>query len=64
MTDAPALLDDPATLGPAEPLALLHRVFGYGAFRGQQAAIVDRVARVVLRRLALDLERRGGKPWR
>ncbi len=26
--------------------------------------LVDRVARVVLRRLADDLERRGGKPWR
>lgn len=26
--------------------------------------LVDRVARVVLRRLSIDLERRGGKPWR
>jgi len=29
---------------PADPLSILHEVFGYPAFRGQQAEIVDHVA--------------------
>jgi ATP-dependent DNA helicase RecQ len=29
---------------PDTPLSLLNRVFGYPAFRGEQAAIVDTVA--------------------
>ena len=40
MTSTTALDDRPSS--PA-PLDVLHRVFGYGAFRGDQAAIIDQV---------------------
>ncbi|WP_298011837.1 DNA helicase RecQ [uncultured Aquabacterium sp.] len=33
----------PAGAGSAQPLDILHEVFGYNAFRGQQAAIVEHV---------------------
>jgi ATP-dependent DNA helicase RecQ len=39
MTEA----DATETLGGSEALAALHRVFGYGAFRGEQEAIIEHV---------------------
>ncbi|MFI0967466.1 DNA helicase RecQ [Streptomyces sp. NPDC021080] len=39
MTEA----DATETLGESEALATLHRVFGYGAFRGEQEAIIEHV---------------------
>jgi ATP-dependent DNA helicase RecQ len=40
MSSVPAVDSAPAG---ASPLEVLHRVFGYDAFRGQQAAIIDQV---------------------
>ena len=34
-----------ATTTSTDPLDILQQVFGYAAFRGQQAAVVDRVVR-------------------
>lgn len=42
MTNAPTA-SAVAQPGSAAPLEVLHRVFGYDAFRGQQAAIIDQV---------------------
>ena len=35
--------EPPVTAPSTAPLAILHEVFGYSAFRGQQAAVVERV---------------------
>ena len=46
MTDpaAPTATAAPSSSGPAgAPLEVLQRVFGYDAFRGDQAAIIDQV---------------------
>ncbi|CAG7844337.1 ATP-dependent DNA helicase RecQ [Pseudoclavibacter triregionum] len=37
--------DGPPTLGPEQALEVLRRVFGYEAFRGEQAEIIDHVSR-------------------
>jgi ATP-dependent DNA helicase RecQ len=40
---APSALAEPSSSGPSAPLEVLQRVFGYDAFRGDQAAIIDQV---------------------
>ncbi len=52
-----AATQHPASPTVAEPAAVARRDVPVNQ-------LVERVARVVLRRLAVDLERRGGKPWR
>jgi ATP-dependent DNA helicase RecQ len=40
---APSAPAEPSSSGPSAPLEVLQRVFGYDAFRGDQAAIIDQV---------------------
>jgi ATP-dependent DNA helicase RecQ len=39
-----AVLSPASTHSPATALEVLHEVFGYGAFRGQQGEVVEHVA--------------------
>ncbi|MFF1281744.1 DNA helicase RecQ [Streptomyces sp. NPDC058299] len=43
VTEGPGTADSEALATDSEALATLHRVFGYGAFRGEQQAVIDHV---------------------
>ncbi|MFF9088925.1 DNA helicase RecQ [Streptomyces sp. NPDC014991] len=43
VTEGPGTADSEALATDSEALATLHRVFGYGAFRGEQQAVIEHV---------------------